>query len=194
MTRPPPAGFELYVVRHGLTDWNADRKIQGHTDIPLNKQGIEQAESLAAQISRFRFDLVLSSDLIRAFQTAQILTRQSGMPVITDRRLREINMGQFEGQRWEDIIRLHAPHAYAKNAEEKRGFDGESLRDVANRLKSIFAEYEQRLPGGKILIVTHGLTAGILHCMVNGIDLLEAYSHVPENCVIRRYLWPGKST
>lgn len=186
---PETPYLNIHVVRHGQTDWNLQRKIQGQTDIPLNELGLEQAHDLATKTDGIHYDLILSSDLLRAFQTAQILTRNSGLPVITDPRLREINMGKFEGSVWADIVKLHAPHAMVNSPEELRGFVGESLVQVSQRVSGLLNEYAIKASGKLALIVTHGLTAGIIHCLNQNLDLLTAYEHVPDNCEIRRYRW-----
>jgi len=89
---------EYILVRHGQTQWNKEGKYTGQSDIPLNQTGIEQAEAASADILKLEPDLIFSSDLQRATQTAHLIRAdQPSIPLITDERLREIHQGEWEG-------------------------------------------------------------------------------------------------
>jgi broad specificity phosphatase PhoE len=88
---------KLYLIRHGQTDWNAQHRLQGHSDIPLNSAGEDQCQSLAQKIHHIHFDLILSSDLSRAVRTAEILNHRRGLPLRKTKKLREIHLGEIEG-------------------------------------------------------------------------------------------------
>jgi broad specificity phosphatase PhoE len=90
----------LLLVRHGETDWNAERRWQGHADVPLNERGRDQAERLAEELENARVDAVYSSDLSRARETAEIVGARLGVPVVLDPALREIDVGSREGLTW----------------------------------------------------------------------------------------------
>src|SRR6185437_6606991 len=92
----------LLLVRHGETDWNAERRYQGHADVPLNDRGVEQARELAEQLAGERIDAIYSSDLSRAHATAEIVGERLGVPVVTDPDLREIDVGAVEGLTFEE--------------------------------------------------------------------------------------------
>ena len=92
----------LYVVRHGTTAWNEEGKVQGITDIPLSQKGIEEAELLKKEIDNLHFDVVISSPLIRARQTAKILVGNT-LPINTDDRIRERDWGFNEGMAISDV-------------------------------------------------------------------------------------------
>jgi broad specificity phosphatase PhoE len=94
----------LLLVRHGETDWNTTGRFQGQADPPLNANGRAQAASLAAQLAQTRIGAIYSSDLQRARDTAEIVARKLGMTVRVDRRLREINQGEWDGMLTTDII------------------------------------------------------------------------------------------
>lgn len=87
----------IYIIRHGETDWNTKRLLQGATDIPLNQNGIEVAELTAEGLKQVHFDLIFTSPLTRAKQTAEILRGSRDIPVIEEERLREISFGPYEG-------------------------------------------------------------------------------------------------
>ena len=88
----------IYIFRHGQTDWNAEGRIQGHIDIPLNETGREQARKLIPVLKKLKVEAFLSSDLSRASETAQIIADElGGLPVHQDKDLREIHLGKIEG-------------------------------------------------------------------------------------------------
>ncbi|UCF36377.1 MAG: histidine phosphatase family protein [Acidobacteriota bacterium] len=94
----------VFFVRHGETDWNAEQRWQGHIDIALSPVGIEQAERAADLLRSANLGIILSSDLKRATQTAEIIARQEKTPIITSSNLREVNVGIVEGWQRDDIV------------------------------------------------------------------------------------------
>src|SRR5258706_14102789 len=88
----------FYIVRHGETDWNAERRLQGHSDIPLNENGELQAKNLADELQDITFDLAFSSDLLRAKRTAEIIALEHKLEVQTTKLIREKNYGSLEGK------------------------------------------------------------------------------------------------
>ncbi len=108
----------IYIVRHGQTDWNIGRKIQGHSDIPLNSEGEKQAEALKHELKDIKFDAVFSSDLLRAKRTAEIITLERDLAVEATEVLREGQMGKFEGAIFEDFFPLF--NQWKKLSEEER--------------------------------------------------------------------------
>lgn len=93
----------LFLFRHGQTDWNRAGRLQGHTDTPLNTTGLAQAEALTKRLRPFRLDAVMSSDLARAWTTAQIVAEGLRVPLIAEPGLREANIGQAEGLYWPEV-------------------------------------------------------------------------------------------
>ena len=94
---------ELLLVRHGETDWNRDRRFQGHADPPLNETGREQANALAEELAGEEIELVYTSDLQRARETAQIVGARLGAGVVPLPALREIDVGEWQGLTWPEI-------------------------------------------------------------------------------------------
>lgn len=131
----------LLLVRHGETDWNAERRWQGHADVPLNERGREQARALAEEIaSNGRVDAIYASDLSRARDTAEIVGGRIGVPVVVDRNLREIDVGSREGLTGD----LDGP------------WDGEPQEAHAERILRAVRGIAARHPGERVLVVTHG--------------------------------------
>lgn len=184
---------ELWLVRHGQTDWNIQRRFQGHTDIPLNAEGIAQARDLAATLNESHISAVYSSDLNRALQTAGILAEGKSIPVIRDKRLREISMGEWEGKIWQDVNQNLTKELLQlnNNPVHGRAAGGESLAEVAERVKEFADEIAMKYPGQIVLVVSHGLSLGALHCMSAGLPLAQARNMIPHNCSIVRVQWPA---
>ncbi|QAY66148.1 histidine phosphatase family protein [Paenibacillus protaetiae] len=137
-------------VRHGKTDWNALGKIQGQTDIPLNDEGIAQAELLAARLSD-EWDAVISSDLQRACQTAAIIAGRTGIPLLKpDARLRERHYGLVEGTTEEERLARWGADWRMQNIGK------EPDESVRNRGLSFLEDYAAANPGTRLLIVSHG--------------------------------------
>jgi alpha-ribazole phosphatase len=151
----------VILVRHGQTEWNAKKRLQGQTDLPLTKKGLEQAHAVAKRAARFPINVVYSSDLIRAKKTAEIIGLELNLPVIVDKRFNERDFGDWEGNNWEEMEKL-----IGKNREDLRTStppNGESLQDFAKRVTKILDEVIKKEAGKTILVVCH---AGVLHSLV----------------------------
>lgn len=155
----------LCLIRHGETDWNAERRLQGHIDIPLNPTGVAQAAAAAATLPGGTFAACYSSDLIRALHTAQAACGALGIePRVTD-ALRERHYGHFQGLTYQEAASRHADD-YARFEARDPDFafaGGESLRGFATRITNCLTEIVARHPGETVLIVTHGGVLDIAH-------------------------------
>ncbi len=90
----------LFLFRHGETDWNREGRLQGRSDVPLNRTGLAQAEALAERLRAHKLDAVLSSDLLRAWTTGRIVAKALGVPIFREAGLRETDVGDAEGLLW----------------------------------------------------------------------------------------------
>jgi broad specificity phosphatase PhoE len=168
----------IIFVRHGLTAWNREGRYQGQTDISLSEEGVGQAMAVARRLSTERIDRVYSSDLKRALMTAEHIAAPHGVTVITDRRLRELNFGRWEGLTYEEIgkgwpelqkswiadpVHFTAPEGESAGELEKRVF--EALQDIRQQLltlrKENAAQGDESTPVG--VIVSHG---GVIRWLV----------------------------
>ena len=161
----------VLAIRHGETDWNVEGRIQGQLDIPLNATGRWQAHRLALAVADEGIDAVYSSDLLRAYETAQSVARGCGRPIVTHAGLRERGFGEFEGlsyveinQRWPELAerwRRRDPEFGAPGGETLNQFYARSIA-TASRLAALH-------PGQTIALVSHG---GVMDC------LYRAASHI----------------
>ena len=166
----------ICLVRHGETAWNAERRLQGHIDIPLNQTGLAQAENTARrlQLQGKRFAALYCSDLARARQTAAAVMRMQPMAVAFDARLRERHYGLFQGLTYAEAERQH-PELYRlfKQRELERAFpeDGESLSDFSRRVHDALHEIARQHLGERVLVVTHGGVLDVIYRLVTGAPL-----------------------
>ncbi|HVT13945.1 MAG TPA: histidine phosphatase family protein [Fimbriimonadaceae bacterium] len=154
--------MRVYLVRHGQTSWNAEGKNQGHTDIPLDESGMEQARLLAGAFDERPFTRLLCSDLQRAWMTAEPLAQRHGVVIETHLSLRERSFGEWEGLPMERVaanfIELGLLHGLAREAVRPPG--GESTEDVWNRLTPAVKEIEGCHE--PVVVICHGGSGAIL--------------------------------
>jgi glucosyl-3-phosphoglycerate phosphatase len=141
----------LVLWRHGQTAWNAQRRFQGHSDVPLDATGHEQAREAARYLAAMRPDAIFSSDLARAVETASYLAELTGLPVQLDQGLRERGGGAWEGLT-DAEIRAGYPEAYAAWVPP----DGEPIGDVADRSAAAMARIADSMNGTLAVLVSHG--------------------------------------
>lgn len=186
---------EILLIRHGETDWNAEKRLQGHLDVPLNAEGQRQAAALGQALRHEHIDAIIASDLLRAQQTAQHIAAPRGMPVHTDPSLRERCYGAFEGLLYADI-NARFPQAYA--AWKARDIDArfpegvhvaETLREFSARAVSAIARIASQGKYRRVALVTHG---GVLECAyraAQGIGFEHARDFDIFNASINRFTW-----
>ena len=152
---------ELILIRHGATAWNASRRFQGHSDVPLSEEGRSQARRLAVRLRGERFDAIYASDLMRAVETASIVAEPHGLDVRRDPRLREFDFGEWEGLTWDQIVatRPHLREQALTAASLYAPDGGETFAAVCERLRPFFDEL-RAAPVGRAAVVMH---AGPLH-------------------------------
>lgn len=150
--RASGAAVKLVLWRHGQTLWNAERRFQGQSDVPLNAEGHQQAQRAARFLAALRPHAIYSSDLARAVGTADRLAQLTGVAVQLDKDLRERHGGSWEGLT--DIeIRTRYPHAYAAWIPP----DGEPIATVAERAAEAFERVADTLANGSVaVVVSHG--------------------------------------
>lgn len=181
--------MKIYIVRHGETTSNKEGKLQGWTNDPLNEAGIMLAELTGKGMRGIEFDIAYSSSLVRAHDTAEIVLRESGneCEIIVDDRVKEINMGSFEGKKFrpgereidEDLV-----NAFFTDPAAMGPFpDGESVTQVEERTQDFLKELATK-DYENVLVSTHGCA---LRCMLNFLyDDPENFwhGHVPYNCCV----------
>lgn len=170
----------LYFVRHGETDWNVKKKIQGKTDVPLNENGKQQAKELADMLlerkkeGAFQVVRAYTSPQLRAAQTAQAAAIALDIPCIAADGLREMDMGDWEGRRWEDITEEDAAEYRDWDAHRRYVHtpNGECYNEVLGRALDTLGMILER-ETEDVLIVTHSAVLMALRCYIAGLPFEE---------------------
>ena len=177
--------MNLWLVRHGQTDWNKAKLMQGHSDIPLNSTGIRQAENAAKQVKDLDFDAVYSSPLSRAIMTASIISRRGPEKIMIDQRLIEADFGKYEKQPY--YLLGPAMTAYWSMPEIFPAPESvETIESMVSRSTSFFRDLEQ-MPYHNVLISCHG---GILRVLKGYLEQAPkgiVWRPKPHNCEFRVY-------
>jgi broad specificity phosphatase PhoE len=151
---------QIYLVRHGETDWNAKGLLQGQSDIPLNKEGEKQAiEAAKKHFKKIKFAAIFSSDLVRSKRTAEIIALEKKMAVETSTLLRERDFGPFEGKHWQEVekeLRMSIKEFRILSDEVAKKLGIESDEKIMERFLRFLREVAVAYRGKNVLIVTHG--------------------------------------
>lgn len=176
--------MKLYVTRHGQTQYNIDVRICGRADVRLTEKGIAQAHELAQvmQEEKLDIDLIISSPLIRAKETADIVGGSIGVPVEVDERLAERDYGTVDGtyegtpgfmEQW-----VQFGYQYPK---------GESLLKVVQRVYNFLDDLKQRYPGKKIMVISHGGVCRVINSYFESLYNEEFFRFNLGNCKVLQY-------
>lgn len=182
----------LYVLRHGKTDWNAQYRLQGRTDIPLNDEGREMARKAALEYKDVNFDVCYCSPLIRARETAQLLLEGRNVPIIYEDRLMEMGFGEYEGV-VNYLGTLESPISvifkHPENYTESIG-GSETFEELFARTGSFLNEIAIPLvkAGKDVLIVGHGAMNLSITCQVKNIPIKDYWSTRIDNCKLNRLM------
>jgi probable phosphoglycerate mutase len=163
----------IVVIRHGETEWNVESRIQGQRDSALTAVGLEQARSLAQRLAAEEFDVLISSDLGRALDTARCVSAACAHEVVPDARLRERNFGVGEGLTYDEVGRAY-PDAFSRLRSidpDYRIPGGESRRAFHDRVTGAFESIAREHAGKAIVVVTHGGVLATLYRHVHGIGI-----------------------
>lgn len=176
----------LCLVRHGETDWNAGKRIQGQLDIALSTAGHAQARATANALKDEGFAAIYTSDLTRARQTAEATAHLARLPITLEPGLRERHFGLFQGLTYEEAEAQY-PADYARHKARDPRFTpagGESLLDFARRVSAACDAIVRRHPGAAVAIFTHGGVLDILHRQAAGKPLDTPRDFAIPNCGI----------
>jgi broad specificity phosphatase PhoE len=178
----------LLLVRHGETDWNRDGRWQGQSETHLNAVGREQAVRVAGEIRDV--DVLYSSDLARARETAEIIAGARGLDIRLDPRLRERSFGAWEGLTAPEIeAAFHEAHARWLAGDGPGADDAEPFAVFAARVMAFLEDALERHPDETVLVVAHGGSIRVIHAFASGLDYVRDHRSIPgvPNCVVAGY-------
>lgn len=188
----------IYIFRHGQTDYNVSRRVMGQLDIPLNETGIAQAAELSTRLANTHLEVIYTSPLLRAKQTAQILADKIGAPIIPDKRLMERNNGNLQGhivhgtdnpaeyQTDYNQLELFLP-ATQLNDNNWKPDGGESRTECWSRAQKAVTEIVKNAPYDAIAISTHSV---VMRGILNMVGMGDAKI---GNCDYVKLIWNGKT-
>ncbi len=165
------------VVRHGETEWNVAGRVQGQLDSALTPSGRAQAVAIARRVATEPFDLIVSSDLGRAMDTARCIAAHRAIPVIPDARIRERHFGVGQGHTYEELD-LKWPNVFTRGGRTDPDIvvpDGETRRQFQERVCGAFEALAREHDGRRIVVVCHGGVLAALYRIINGIALVEPH-------------------
>jgi len=180
--------LQVYLVRHGETQWNAERRIQGQSDSPLTAKGEQQAWQVGERAKMLGITHIIASDLGRTRRTAEIIAQACGCELTFDSRLRELDMGVLEQRHIESLTEEEEGwrRQLVNGTADGRIPDGESMQELSDRMHASLATCLDLPEGSRPLVVSHGMALG---CLVSTILGLPAYAERRlrlRNCSISR--------
>jgi broad specificity phosphatase PhoE len=180
---------EILLIRHGETEWNAAEIFRGRADIPLNKNGVRQAELLAEYLSDKKIDIIYASPLERARETAEIIAGRHGLEVKSAPDLIDINFGEWQGLSHQEVKDRYGElyGQWLDHPDRVTLPGGESLRQVRERaegfVKRLVIEYE----GKTAALVSHRVVNKVLICALLGLDEAHFWSIWQDTCGITTF-------
>lgn len=153
----------IYVTRHGQTDWNVQKRIMGRQDEPLNATGLEQANETKIKLADTKIDIIICSPLLRAKQTAEIISAGRNIPIIYDRRIIERDYGEFTGKQITDFD-FKGFWNYYKNGQYQ---GAENIQSFFARIYQFLIDVLNNYKGSNVLVVTHGGVSIPISCFFN---------------------------
>lgn len=185
----------LYITRHGETQWNTVRRMQGQQDSPLTEMGLQQAQWLGERLKSEKVDVIYSSPLGRAKQTSQIIGECCQIPVIYEDALKEIYLGSWEGQLIQTVSQNYTEksHHFWTQPELYIPVDGELFEEVVDRVGRFYEQVVKACDESKILIVGHAIVLKCLFMYIQKSDLKDLWNGpvIKPTSLTKGYLTDG---
>jgi alpha-ribazole phosphatase len=178
--------MRLIVIRHGESVYNDQKRFTGQADVPLSPLGKRQAAALGERLAGEHLDAIVSSDLLRARDTAEAIASYHALPVYEDSDLRELALGEWEGLTYAEVLARDADRLAQWRADPTTFTPpgGESVATLRDRITCALERWQSRCPQGSVVWVTHGGLIGVLLCHVLEMDLKRRWQFRHENASI----------
>lgn len=181
----------IYVARHGQTDFNIQGRYAGSTDVPLNNAGLQQAENLSEKLADKSFDIIISSPMKRARQTADMIKKHNlHIPIVILNDLAERSVGVFEGLTREEA-KVRYPKMYERNCTRQLDdapANGETIRQFDCRIAKALQEIKNTYADKTILLVCHGFVSRVINRQIKNLSFDEMHNFSLNNCEIAEYV------
>ena len=176
--------MNILVTRHGETDWNLLKKIQGRVDNELNEKGISQARETKEKLKDEKIDLIICSPLKRTRQTADIINEGRNIEIIYDEDIIERDFGEFEGCDVSELDKVD----FWNPLNDFSSLRAENVNDLFKRINNFLEKIKKEYPDKRILIVTHGGVSIPIYCYFNEIENdKKLYFYSLKNCEVASY-------
>lgn len=163
----------IFLARHGESDWNVEKRFQGHRDRPLTERGREQAHALADLVGAEKIGAVYTSPLSRARETAEIVAARVGLKVVALPELREVDTGSWSGLSRADV-EARFPEGFAHWRSGGSAWEnGESYDEMAERVIGALRKIAEDHPDGRVLVVSHGGPIRAIHAAAEGLAIQD---------------------
>lgn len=183
----------IYLTRHGQTEWNLEKRLQGHGNSPLTEFGLNRAKELSKRIKEIDIDTIYTSPIERAYKTACIVKGDKDIEVKVHEGLKEMNFGDYEGKITEEVMKENPDwdiSAIMRGNLEMRAPNGETLGEVRERVNSAMREIIKENEEKNILIVAHGITLKAIMAFFND---QEANNEVMEQASLTKVIVDGEN-
>jgi broad specificity phosphatase PhoE len=189
-----PAATTISTIRHAHTEYNAQRRYAGRRDVTLSETGVQEARAAAAELASTHFDVVITSPLRRAVQTAEIFAA-GRVPIQTCDLCMERNFGVLEGLTWDEVRNIQPPIlliqvGYDLHTVNPKG--AEPFEEVWQRARGFRQFLFQRHQGLDVLIVSHGVFLQLFHGLLRGLSCIESLAFFPGNLELSRFRFEGE--
>lgn len=178
----------IILIRHGETQWNIEGRYQGQEDTHLSERGLKQGHLVAAGLKDVPLDVAISSPLERSFMTCSFCAAFHHLPVLKDKRLLEINHGDWEGRLAGEIQAQYPEEFHAWHTQPEKvtmpGKGGESLEDVRRRVRAAFDDYAKTYEGKTVLVAAHDAVNKAIICDILGLDMSHFWQIKQDNTCI----------
>lgn len=163
----------IFLARHGESDWNVEKRFQGHSDRPLTERGREQAHALADLVGSEKIDAVYTSPLRRARETAEIVAARAGLEAVALPELREVDTGSWSGLSRADV-EARFPEGFARWRSGGSGWEnGETYEEMAERVIGALRKIAEDHPDGRVLVISHGGPIRAIHAAAEGLAIKD---------------------
>lgn len=173
----------IYLARHGETEWNQVRRLQGRLDSPLNEQGIQQAQSLAQSLVECELERIICSPLGRAIATAEQCRQSLGKELIVEKQLQERDFGDWQACLFDDLRDEPNFESVFFKVTDKAPPKGESGTACGNRIRDCLTSIAKQYPSQKLLIISHGDAIRCFLSQLNKSGAVDAYSQYGNGSV-----------
>jgi broad specificity phosphatase PhoE len=183
----------IYTLRHGETRYTVERRYAGTIDVPLSPAGRKAARLFAAKLAHIRYDVIVSSPLKRAMQTAHYF-RRSGVGIVATRLCAERNFGAIEGLTWDQVQQLDPPILLVKVGRDLHTVNpkgAEPFEDLWARAKAFREFLLQNFVGSRILVLSHGVFLQLFHGLLRGLTCIESLVNYPGPLELRQFTMRG---